>query len=146
MKVLYFLFFFIHFLSFGQTIDFTYDQAGNQIQRKYIWDGNRQSNQEVKDYDDLVNSDLEKFFPEDVISYYPNPVKEELFLQWELIDNKNVENISIYNISGQVIKNVKISSEKRIVLNFSDFSVGSYLVILFYSNGEKKEIKIIKSY
>lgn len=146
MKVLYYLLFFIHFLSSGQTIDFTYDQAGNQIQRKYIWNGNRQSNQEVKDYDDLVNSDLEKFFPEDVISYYPNPVKEELFLQWELIDNKNVENISIYNISGQVIKNVKISSEKRIVLNFSDFSVGSYLVILFYSNGEKKEIKIIKSY
>ncbi len=146
MKILFLFLFFNSFCLYSQTINFTYDQAGNQIQRKYNMYGNRQSNQEVKDYDDLVNSDLEKFFPEDIISYYPNPVKEELFLKWELINDKNVEKISVFNISGQVIKDVKISSEKNIILNFSDFSIGSYLVILFYSNGEKKEIKIIKSY
>ena len=69
MKILFLFLFFNSFCLYSQTINFTYDQAGNQIQRKYNMYGNRQSNQEVKDYDDLVNSDLEKFFPEDIISY-----------------------------------------------------------------------------
>ena len=145
MKVLYFLFFFIHFLSFGQTIDFTYDQAGNQIQRKYIWNGNRQSNQEVKEYNDLVNSDLEKFFPEDIISYYPNPVKEELFLKWDLIDNNYVNEIQLFDINAKLISTISdLKNTDRTTIQFSYLPKNIYLIVLVFKDGESKSIKISK--
>ena len=84
MKKLFFILsFFFTFLSFGQVpkIVFEYDAAGNQIQRYICPSCNAKLNQDVKEIAELKEEDLQKFFPEDVISYYPNPVKEQLYLK-----------------------------------------------------------------
>lgn len=76
---------------FSQKIRFEYDDAGNQIQRRVCLDCLAKNAQGVyKETSQLEDSDLQKFFPEDVISYYPNPVKEELFLKWELVNSNTV--------------------------------------------------------
>lgn len=81
----------------AQSINFEYDTAGNQIKRQYTSTG-RYSSESTKEYKDITNEDLKKFFHDDVISYYPNPVKDELYLKWKLNEDKKVTSIDIYNI------------------------------------------------
>ena len=45
--------------------------------------------------------DLLKFSPEDVISYYPNPVREELYLKWELVNENKVSSIEVFSINSK---------------------------------------------
>ena len=115
----------------AQTVDFLYDAAGNQIKRSYCTGCSRVSNT-VKDYKKLTDSDMDKFFPDDVISYYPNPVKDELFLKWDLINDNKVTSIDIININGQTVK------------NFNNIEENTF-VNLNYSSGEHKSITIIKN-
>jgi hypothetical protein len=93
----------------------------------------------------IQKEDLQKFSPEDVISYYPNPVKEELYLKWELIADKKVANIYLYTLNGQVLKTYNsLSKSNSLNVPFFDYPQGTYLVVLAYSDGEQKTIKIVK--
>lgn len=129
----------------AQTITFEYDVAGNQIKRTYNATANRINANETKEYEDLVENDLQKFFPEDVISYYPNPVKDELYLKWELNEDKKVTSIDIYNIMGQLIERRTTIIENSTIISFGNFTSGTYLVNLNYNNGVQKSITIIKN-
>ncbi|WP_448607465.1 T9SS type A sorting domain-containing protein [Paenimyroides ceti] len=136
------LFMFFGIYSNAQKICFEYDSAGNQIKRELCINSseNRTVNSIVSNEDTL-----QKFFLEDVISYYPNPVKEELFLEWELIDNKKVHKIEIYNSIGQSIKVFnRLEDLNSITISFIEYPAATYHVILYYSNEEQKSIKIIK--
>ncbi|WP_254921208.1 T9SS type A sorting domain-containing protein [Flavobacterium sp. ov086] len=135
-------------LTKAQTkIGFEYDTAGNQI-RRYLCVNCPPSTgktADVKEIDSLEEKDLQKFFSEDVISYYPNPVKEELYLKWELLNNNTISSIQVSNMNGQILK--KISNLQQLNtqnLAFGEYASGLYLVVLNYSNGEQKTIKIIK--
>ncbi|MFV8342564.1 T9SS type A sorting domain-containing protein [Flavobacterium sp. XS2P39] len=128
-------------------IIFTYDNAGNQIQRSLCLNCTTSKTTSVKPKEivALKEEDLQKFFPEDVISYYPNPVKEELYLKWELMGDDLVTSIQVYGLSGQLLKSYS-GLEKNNTQNipFQGYPSGVYAVILFYKNGEQKTIKIIK--
>lgn len=146
-KTILFVIFLISFLSNAQQkINFGYDSAGNQISRSLCLSGcAAKPVRGIKEIEAIVDEDLEKFFPEDQISYYPNPVKEELYLKWELIDNNTISSIIVYGFNGQILKsysNVERNNTQNI--SFQDYSIGVYLVVLNYSNGDQKTIKIIK--
>jgi hypothetical protein len=128
----------------AQSINFEYDAAGNQVKRQYSFSG-RYSNELTKEYKDITNEDLKKFFPEDVISYYPNPVKDELYLKWELNEDKKVTSIDIYNIMGQLIERKTTIIDNSTIISFGNFTSGTYLVNLNYNNGVQKSITIIKN-
>ncbi len=77
---------------YGQekTIEFSYDNSGNQTERKICINCSTASKT-------LNETTAEDFIPIDVnptdqITYYPNPVQEELYLKWELINDKNKYN------------------------------------------------------
>jgi hypothetical protein len=138
--------------NFASTITldkivFSYDNAGNQINRYLCIScpstvGKKAAPKEIIA---LTESDLQKFSTEDVLSYYPNPVKEELYLKWELIADKTVSTIYLYNINGQVLKNYEnLGKTNAQNIPFLNYPVGSYLVVLVYSDGEQKTIKIVK--
>ena len=75
-------------------IHFDYDDFGNQIRRELCANCPlRISNQPQKEISEIKQEDLQKFSSQDVISYYPNPVKEELYLKWDLIKNNTVNQI-----------------------------------------------------
>lgn len=145
------LFLLITFLFVGNVysqvpdkIYFEYDSAGNQIVR-YTCANCKNSNQNPKEFTNLNEEDLIKSFPNDVISYYPNPVKEELYIKWEILDYNNVNEILLYDFNGRLIYNKKeLNSATNITLNFSTYSKGIYIAILSYNNGDKKSIKISK--
>lgn len=138
------------FLSQAQApnkIIFEYDLAGNQTLRELCISCNKAGYKTKPPIEIAVlkEEDFQKFSPEDVISYYPNPVKEELYLKWELVTDKAVATIYLYALNGQVLKAYN-NFEKNNTLNipFLNYPKGTYLVILVYNDGEQKTIKIVK--
>ena len=72
----------------------------------------------------------------DRISVYPNPVKDQLFINWN--DANHTTGIDIYNISGKLV----FSSQQSInSINTSEFEAGVYFIHLGEGNGIKKFIK-----
>lgn len=134
---------FLSFSSKAQQLTFNYDGAGNQIKREITFPSERQktSSKEIKD---LTNNDLLKFSSQENLSYYPNPVSEELYLKWELEKDNKVMSIDVSTINGQLIKSFKKTENGSQTIPFQEFSAGIYFVNLNYSNGDKKTIKIIK--
>ena len=137
----------ISIISNAQTkLTFSYDAAGNQTNRVLCINCTSKSvKEEIKEIEAVVEEDLEKFSEEDVISYYPNPVKEELYLQWQLTDANYVTSIKVISISGQILRTYQSSnSNNTINILFQPYPSGIYLVSLNYKSGEEKTIKIIK--
>ncbi|MDO4728753.1 MAG: T9SS type A sorting domain-containing protein [Bacteroidota bacterium] len=125
----------------GQDLCFEYDAAGNQVKRLLCIN-------DVSDKSALFSSDdlpeYRKFFSEDVISYYPNPVREELYLKWELSDDI-VKKIEVYNLQGQVVDSYEdLSKENSLVVPFFTYPVGVYHVVFYYSSNRQKSIKVLK--
>ena len=129
-----------------QKINFGYDGAGNQISRVLCLSGcTSKPARDIKEIEAIVDEDLEKFYPEDLISYYPNPVKEELYLKWELIDDNKVSSVTIFGLNGQTLNSYsKTESINSLNISFQEYSIGVYIVVLNYKNGDQKSIKIIK--
>jgi hypothetical protein len=145
-----FVFLFVYNLSYSQTIDhiqFDYDTAGNQIKR-YTIDVNpgRNSTDSIKEKDELVEEDFIKTDIYQDISYYPNPVKEELYIKWENTNSIYVNSISIYTLTGQLIKTYSnLKNRNTMDVSFNSLPQGFYTLILVYSNNEQKTLKIIKN-
>lgn len=144
---LFVLFMLVSLFTQAQKIRFEYDAAGNQIQRKWCPSClSRNAQETYKEISNLEETDMQKFFPEDVISYYPNPVKEELFLKWELVDENKVSSIDVFTLNGQVLRTIKENlSQNSLVISFQEYPIGVYFLSLNYTNGDQKNIKIIKN-
>lgn len=128
-------------------ITFDYDSAGNQIKRELCLSCNKANYKTTapKEVVAIQEEDLQKFSPEDVVSYYPNPVKEELYLKWELVANKVVSSIYLYDLNGRVLQNYgNLDKSNNLNIPFFNYPTGTYLVVLVYNDGEQKTIKIVK--
>ncbi|RMA66233.1 T9SS type A sorting domain-containing protein [Ulvibacter antarcticus] len=68
---------------------------------------------------------------------YPNPVSETLFISWE---NLQIENLSVYNLSGQT---VLIENQKVEELNVSSLSAGLYFIEITSEAGKQMQ-KFVK--
>ena len=146
MKQLLFLFTLFTISVNAQRIKFEYDTAGNQTKR-FICLGcsARVADSIPKEITELKEEDLLKFSLEDVISYYPNPVREELYLKWELTIENKVSSIEVFSINGQHIKTFSnLEKENTKNIPFHEYPIGTYLVVLNYTNGEQKSITILK--
>jgi hypothetical protein len=133
-------------ISSAQTkLNFGYDGAGNQKTRTLCINCPPNSAKTSKEIEDLTEQDLEKLSEQDVISFYPNPVKEELYLQWELPNENYIASIQIFSINGQLLKQyVATNKTNNQNIPFQNYPSGVYAVLLKYNNGEEKSIKIIK--
>ena len=70
------------------------------------------------------------------VSVYPNPFHDVL----KISDVKGVKSISVSDVSGRQVKNMKPSAE----LNLSDLKTGLYIVTLQMEDGTVKSVKAIK--
>jgi len=137
------------FSNAQQKLTFGYDSAGNQILRELCLTGcnplAKPAKEEVKEIEALVDEDLLKFSEHDSFSYYPNPVKEELYLKWELKEGNSVSSIQVFSLTGQLLRsyspNLQNTSQN---IPFQEYPRGVYAVLLYYKNGDQKSIKIIK--
>lgn len=132
----------------SKKITFEYDAAGNQIKRELCINcpsKNLEEEEEIKEITTLKEEDLEKFAPGDVLSYYPNPVREELYLQWETAQDNFVKSIQVYGLEGRAVTAyAHLDRINNQIIPFQAYPAGVYLVVLEYNNKEQKTIKIIK--
>lgn len=128
------------------VIAFDYDAAGNQIKRRFIYVVSglyRTANQPVvpiAQKEDFIESDLYKD-----ITYYPNPVMSELNLHWKNDLTNQIHTIELYNLSGQLMKRfTSLKGLTETIIDFQSYPSGYYDLHLIYSNGENKDLKILK--
>jgi len=134
---------------FGQTVNhiqFDYDGAGNQVKRHLIYiSSGKQSNPNPKDISSITEEDLVKADIYDDIKYYPNPVKEELYVKWSSLNSVTVKAIALYNLNGQLLKTVgDLEKENAYIFPFQEYPQAIYNLILMYNDGSLKSLKIIK--
>ena len=60
-------------------------------------------------------------------TFYPNPVKQELTIDFNEASISGVREINIYNVIGKKIKQLKTRSKKQIV-NLDGIPAGSYII------------------
>lgn len=147
-NLLFLLFLGFTFISNAQDkIKFSYDAlTGNQINRTLCINcSSAKPSKNTEEIEAIKEEDLLKFSPTDVISYYPNPVKEELYLKWDLINENFVTSVQVTGINGQSLMSYKSKKEVNSQnIPFQNLPTGVYIVSLTYNNGEQKTIKIIK--
>ncbi len=84
----------------------------------------------------LAEKVVQDIIKEEKISFFPNPVKDELHIQAP--DNREGYYYQIYNMSGQLVKSGKFENGKT---NLSSLISGAYLLRI---NNSKEIVKIIK--
>ena len=124
-------------ISKAQGISFTYDAAGNRIQRIIVF-----KSTEVNIDSIAVAKPLTDNLGEIKITIYPNPTSGKLSVELENIPNGETAKIAMYNIDGRLIQQTG-SLEPINHLDLSDYQMGIY--ILRITVGQKvSEWKVIK--
>lgn len=127
------------------AISFDYDAAGNQIKRSFIYLAARPANPSMTD---TISTPKKEFVASDLyadISYYPNPVRSELYVKWVNKENQNMQAIEIYDLTGKLIRAFNnIEALDNTVVNFEEYPSGMYNLILIYAGGDRKTLKIVK--
>lgn len=131
----------------ADRIRFKYDSAGNQ-ERRYVCLCNARIANDTTSYktkETIVENDLIHDSEFEQLSYYPNPVREELYVKWENVINNPIVEMQLYSISGQILKSQNnLVKDEITTINFQNYPTGMYNLILIYTNGEKKSLKIVK--
>jgi len=71
-------------------------------------------------------------------SVYPNPVNDVL----SIVNAESVNNVSVYNVSGQLLREVKSNVSQ---VSFSGLSAGIYFVKITSNSGSSKTVKVLKA-
>lgn len=123
---------------YGQQTLFSYDTEGNQI-TTYV-EINLVPSGKMTNDTSLQNNPIYKD-----VKYFPNPVKSELYMEWEVIEENTLSSISIFNLEGILLNSYKeMNNIDNYILPFENYPQGVYLVGFLYSNGDQKTFKIIK--
>lgn len=123
------------------AVQFTFDNAGNQIRRHFIYLARHKG---PKDESKEASKQLLKSEYDD-ISYFPNPVKSELFVGWKTIKNEVVQKLELYDLNGRKLKDFpNQDANKNITISFEEYPSGIYELQLNYNTGEKKTLKIVR--
>ncbi|MDR9449059.1 MAG: T9SS type A sorting domain-containing protein, partial [Psychroflexus sp.] len=76
-------------------------------------------------------------FTADNLKVYPNPVNAELNLS--LSNNQNIEKISIFDISGKLVKVDKFSAQNQVQINLEQLNSGVYMAKIYADNHTSSE-------
>ena len=76
------------------------------------------------------------------INVYPNPAVD--FLNVQIGDLTDVENYSLFDMSGKLIED-KPSSSKQFKIGFQNVSMGTYFIVFSNKKKKLKTLKVLKS-
>lgn len=129
----------------NNTLDFSYDIAGNQIKRLLnivIVSGRSSSNSEEVIFDKI---ELIPEVTETVFQVYPNPSNGPLNIKWNN-PKDGVQSIELYDLTGSQVKNYTITNKNSstVEMNISNVPSGLYILRFITTNGEVINKKIIK--
>lgn len=124
-------------------VTFEYDTAGNQIRREICINCPSSSGRQAAK--ETIAGQTENSLTQDRLSYYPNPVKEELNIQWGEEDKGHIQSIVVYSIDGRQMSTIAgIKATGIQTIPFLNFPAGMYLVVIRFDNKKEESIKILK--
>lgn len=133
----------------AQTLQFTYDSAGNQIQRELanISINSLLSTNTVE----KTEQEEETLLPKSnsindnssTIEFYPNPVIDLLNVEWE--SDLEITEVILFDGMGKVLQLKKVyKGTTRETFNLSTYASGIYYIRVFDASKQSKSYKIIK--
>jgi len=133
----------------GQKYDFKveYYETNGGANIKLEWESPEQVREVIPSSrlflpDELpLNITDNKVKPSDKLSFYPNPVKDQLTIE---LGNLDIQQVSILDIQGRILiqSNEKCSGTKSFIV--SELPKGIYFVKVLSGNGVSKSLKFIK--
>ncbi len=63
--------------------------------------------------------------------------------QCKIYNAENIQSISVFDLNGRKLKDIKTFGEKELTIDFSDFSQGMYFVVAHSISFEKKVFKVL---
>ena len=87
----------------------------------------------------IDNLGLDEFDNKVSITYYPNPVTNELIIS----SSQNIEKVTISTVIGQTMNTLSIANLTSFYIDFTNYDSGIYFVSLFSNQGQDI-IKVIK--
>lgn len=128
----------------AQSVEYTYDNAGNRIQRKVITVNGMQQNN-GSDQQALVKEKIRVDSGAVLVNLYPNPTaaKVHVTLTFQDIPQQTVQ-LQLFNSSGKLLKNKTVRSLQS-QFDLQPYPPGVYYVkILSPENKVMKEVKILR--
>ncbi len=140
------------FLSMGfcvkaQKITYSYDNAGNRIERRVVT--LRKAAAFVASTSQMAGGgiDLKEVFSENrgdrKITIYPNPTRGKLALEVVGVSYDSKLSAKLFNIKGALLQQFKVAANGRTAVDMQALTPGTYLLVLFIDK-EKLTYKIIK--
>ena len=135
-------------LSSAQTLQFTYDNAGNQVKRELVTLTvnslmNTNSVETEQEEDTLLPESKSLNDNSTTIEFYPNPVVDLLNVEWDF--DLELTELMIFDNQGKLLQIKKVSKDAtNEIFNFSTYAPGVYYVRAFDAQQQSKSYKIIK--
>ncbi|KAF2515832.1 T9SS type A sorting domain-containing protein [Flavobacterium salilacus subsp. salilacus] len=124
---------------------FDYDIAGNQITRELICISCDNPLRPAHEHAEEESIALTQSSEYEQLSYYPNPVLEQLYIKWVNNHEIYVTTIEVYSIRGQKVKRIEnLKGADNHTIDFGSFAQGIYTVLLMYNNNTVEDLKVIK--
>ena len=137
-------------ISQAQEISFTYDAAGNQVERKWICVNCTPfapASVTLNTTDQIAAATKPDFFnPDQKVIAYPNPLTETLNIKWEPL-KKYITAIEVYSMTGvNFFKKGYTYEEAEFheAIQFTKMTAGMYVVKVTFSDGKQELIKVVK--
>ncbi|MCL2072336.1 MAG: T9SS type A sorting domain-containing protein [Marinilabiliaceae bacterium] len=137
------------------SINYTYDNAGNRVSRVYTISIVKPKTAEVE-IETEIETEIEiegegkeeeetlLLIEDSKIEVYPNPVKDELFVEIMNGDNKETYRLVIFDSTGKMVNDTKRQGNGKEPIDMSMFPSGVYYLIISTKEG-KLEFKIVVS-
>lgn len=143
--------------TFAQSqykIQFSYDSAGNQTLRDRVCI-NCNTSKEALDSTLVEDVALQEDILEDLsglnedddfsnIVAYPNPVTEQLTVEWQDTQRQVAQIILFNGIGQQLYQKTVTNRQGSLGLNFGIYPAGRYMVSVFYTDNTKQTFHVIK--
>ena len=133
----------------AQTLEFTYDPAGNQIQRELVTLSvnsllSTNSIEETEQEEDTLLPKSNSLNDNSTtIEFYPNPVVDLLNVEWD--SALNPTEIMLFDNRGKLLQLKKVyEGTMRETFDLSTYASGIYYIRVFDTNKQSKSYKIIK--
>lgn len=121
-------------ISLGSILQFTYDDSGNQIERKFNSSGLKQGEE---------NLSLSEQF-EDKINIYPNPTRGKFYIEWEKEVSSYISFVEVLSTSA-IIQTIRTESHQNMLnIDLTSKQSGIYFVRFIFTDGSSISKKVIK--
>ncbi|OWP84502.1 hypothetical protein BWK59_04965 [Flavobacterium davisii] len=134
--------------GYGQQVTkllFEYDAAGNQIKRYICVNCVTSAREAVKPVEQVKATDLQEVPEIEQLTYYPNPVHEQLYFKWQNAGESVIVSMHVVSISGQILREFwSLNQKNDLLIDFSTMPSGMYVIMVRYSNGSEKSVKVVK--